>query len=85
MSFFRELCQASAAQLASSAARGPHQPSGASDKTSEHRVPAIALHLYHLGDAVVKFIKSGRPLLHVVRMWTIVAPHLVEVSGTVLS
>lgn len=43
-------------------------------------MPAIALHLYHLGDAIVKFIKSGRPLLHVVRMWTVVAPHLVEVG-----
>lgn len=40
-----------------------------------------ALHLFRLGDAMLRIVRSkARPLLHVMRCWSLVAPHLVEVS-----
>ncbi|XP_025781697.1 brefeldin A-inhibited guanine nucleotide-exchange protein 3 [Puma concolor] len=40
-----------------------------------------ALHLFRLGDAMLRIVRSkSRPLLHVMRCWSLVAPHLVEVS-----
>lgn len=39
-----------------------------------------ALHLFRLGDAMLRIVRSkARPLLHVMRCWSLVAPHLVEV------
>ena len=80
--FYQELCAASSRQLAINYSN--RIGVGSVEKSLENRLPATALHLYHLGDALVKFLKSGRPLLHVVRIWTIVAPHLVEVSTLLL-
>ncbi|OWK01932.1 hypothetical protein Celaphus_00019029 [Cervus elaphus hippelaphus] len=41
-----------------------------------------ALHLFRLGDAMLRIVRSrARPLLHVMRCWSLVAPHLVEVSA----
>uniref|UniRef100_A0A8C2RNT0 SEC7 domain-containing protein n=1 Tax=Capra hircus TaxID=9925 RepID=A0A8C2RNT0_CAPHI len=41
-----------------------------------------ALHLFRLGDAMLRIVRSkSRPLLHVMRCWSLVAPHLVEVSA----
>ncbi|XP_076999394.1 brefeldin A-inhibited guanine nucleotide-exchange protein 3 [Tamandua tetradactyla] len=40
-----------------------------------------ALHLFRLGDAMLRVVRSkARPLLHVMRCWSIVAPHLVEAA-----
>ncbi|ELK09679.1 Brefeldin A-inhibited guanine nucleotide-exchange protein 3 [Pteropus alecto] len=40
-----------------------------------------ALHLYRLGDAMLRIVRSkSRPLLHVMRCWSLVAPHLVEAA-----
>lgn len=40
-----------------------------------------ALHLFRLGDAMLRIVRSkSRPLFHVMRCWSLVAPHLVEVS-----
>lgn len=39
-----------------------------------------ALHLFRLGDAMLRIVRSkSRPLLHLMRCWSLVAPHLVEV------
>ncbi|XP_065787344.1 brefeldin A-inhibited guanine nucleotide-exchange protein 3 isoform X2 [Muntiacus reevesi] len=40
-----------------------------------------ALHLFRLGDAMLRIVRSrARPLLHVMRCWSVVAPHLVEAA-----
>lgn len=40
-----------------------------------------ALHLFRLGDVMLRIIRSkSRPLLHVMRCWSVVAPHFVEVK-----
>lgn len=40
-----------------------------------------ALHLFRLGDAMLRIVRSkSRPLLHLMRCWSLVAPHLVEVG-----
>ncbi|XP_070317646.1 brefeldin A-inhibited guanine nucleotide-exchange protein 3 isoform X3 [Odocoileus virginianus] len=40
-----------------------------------------ALHLFRLGDAMLRIVRSrARPLLHVMRCWSLVAPHLVEAA-----
>uniref|UniRef100_A0A8C0WGM8 SEC7 domain-containing protein n=1 Tax=Castor canadensis TaxID=51338 RepID=A0A8C0WGM8_CASCN len=40
-----------------------------------------ALHLFRLGDAMLRIVRSKtRPLLHVMRCWSLVAPHLVEAA-----
>ncbi|XP_058422171.1 brefeldin A-inhibited guanine nucleotide-exchange protein 3 isoform X4 [Diceros bicornis minor] len=40
-----------------------------------------ALHLFRLGDAMLRIVRSKlRPLLHVMRCWGLVAPHLVEAA-----
>lgn len=39
-----------------------------------------SLHLFRLGEAMLRIIRNkNRPLLHMVRAWSVVAPHLVEV------
>ncbi|NXN28835.1 BIG3 protein, partial [Nycticryphes semicollaris] len=40
-----------------------------------------ALHLFRLGDAMLRIVRSkSRPLLHFMRCWSLVAPHLVEAA-----
>ncbi|XP_066461601.1 brefeldin A-inhibited guanine nucleotide-exchange protein 3 [Eleutherodactylus coqui] len=40
-----------------------------------------ALHLFRLGDVMLRIIRSkSRPLLHIIRCWSIVAPHFVEAA-----
>uniref|UniRef100_A0A8C1JHC1 ARFGEF family member 3 n=1 Tax=Cyprinus carpio TaxID=7962 RepID=A0A8C1JHC1_CYPCA len=43
--------------------------------------PPFALHLFRLGEAMLCIVKNkSRPLLHMMRAWSVVAPHLVEVA-----
>ncbi|XP_068933370.1 brefeldin A-inhibited guanine nucleotide-exchange protein 3 [Petaurus breviceps papuanus] len=40
-----------------------------------------ALHLFRLGDSMLRIVRSkSRPLLHFMRCWSLVAPHLVEAA-----
>lgn len=50
---------------------------GEAKSTLEHR---SALHLFRLGEAMLRIVRNrNRPLLHKMRAWSVVAPHLVEV------
>ncbi|KAF7649682.1 hypothetical protein LDENG_00137670 [Lucifuga dentata] len=41
-----------------------------------------ALHLFRLGEAMLRIVRNkSRPLLHMMRAWSVVAPHLVEVGN----
>ena len=35
--------------------------------------------LHRVGDVMLKTVRSGRPLIHVMRAWSVVGPHLMEV------
>ncbi|KAG7217954.1 hypothetical protein INR49_020756 [Caranx melampygus] len=40
-----------------------------------------ALHLFRLGEAMLRIVRNrSRPLLHMMRAWNVVAPHLVEAA-----
>lgn len=42
-----------------------------------------ALHLFRLGEAMLRIVRNkNRPLLHMIRAWSVVAPHLVEVGNS---
>ena len=43
-------------------------------------LPVTALHLYRLGNLLMKCLHRQRPLLHTMRLWSVMAPHFVEVS-----
>lgn len=50
---------------------------GEAKSTQEKR---SALHLFRLGEAMLRIVRNkSRPLLHMMRAWSVVAPHLVEV------
>ncbi|GFR02809.1 brefeldin A-inhibited guanine nucleotide-exchange protein 3, partial [Trichonephila clavata] len=36
--------------------------------------------LYHLGDVMLRCARGGRPLVHVMKAWSVVAPHFVEAA-----
>ena len=74
VSFLQELCASSQSQLAQYG-RPQHAEAGGTT-TSQ---PVTALHLYRLGDIMMRCLHSGRPLLHTMRVWSVVAPHFVEV------
>ncbi|XP_071040403.1 brefeldin A-inhibited guanine nucleotide-exchange protein 3 [Parasteatoda tepidariorum] len=70
ISFLVELCAASQIQLFTQ---------------SHARVSCSGGHgsnllLYHLGDVMLRSARGGRPLVHVMKAWSVVAPHFVEAS-----
>ena len=79
VSFIRELCQASQEQLSAyshySDLHGPGCPS----------IPNNALHLYRLGDVLMRCVDSDRPMIHVMKAWSAAVPHLVDVSKVMFS
>jgi brefeldin A-inhibited guanine nucleotide-exchange protein 3 len=38
-----------------------------------------ALLLHRICDVMLKAVKTGRPLVHLIKAWAIVGPHLIEV------
>jgi hypothetical protein len=40
--------------------------------------------LHRIGDVMLKTVRSGRPLIHVMRAWSVVGPHLMEVESVSL-
>lgn len=79
--FLHQLRKASQSQLFDSVTETgdyslamPGQAKSTQDKRS-------ALHLFRLGEAMLWIVKNkSRPLLHMMRAWSVVAPHLVEAA-----
>ena len=44
------------------------------------RPPTNALHLYRLQQVLIRVVNSSRPLLHLLRVWNVVSPYLVQVG-----
>ncbi|XP_058507193.1 brefeldin A-inhibited guanine nucleotide-exchange protein 3 isoform X2 [Solea solea] len=79
--FLQQLRKASQSQLFDSVTEtGDYSLAmpGEAKSTSEHR---SALHLFRLGEAMLRIVRNkNRPLLHMMRAWSVVAPHLVEAA-----
>ncbi|XP_041106722.1 brefeldin A-inhibited guanine nucleotide-exchange protein 3-like isoform X3 [Polyodon spathula] len=79
--FLHQLRKASQAQLFNSVTEtGAYSLAmpGKAKSTQDH---ASALHLFRLGDVMLRIVRSkSRPLLHMMRAWSVVAPHLVEAA-----
>ncbi|XP_051506824.1 brefeldin A-inhibited guanine nucleotide-exchange protein 3 isoform X2 [Myxocyprinus asiaticus] len=79
--FLHQLRKASQSQLFDSVTETgdyslamPGEAKSTQDKSS-------ALHLFRLGEAMLRIVKNkSRPLLHMMRAWSVVAPHLVEAA-----
>ncbi|KAG1677896.1 Brefeldin A-inhibited guanine nucleotide-exchange protein 3 [Nymphon striatum] len=81
IAFLTELCAVSQSQLFTQ--KG--------NKVSVHptffRSPSDAstykentLLLYRLGEVMLKCVRSGRPMIHIMKAWSVVAPHFVEAA-----
>mgnify|MGYP000160938164 FL=1 len=79
MGFLSSLCEASKHQLV--------KMSRKLIETEEHLVehplmPVNSLHLYRLQNVLMKVANSERPLIHIIKAWSMVSSYLVEV-GTI--
>ena len=43
----------------------------------------MSLLFHRIGDVTLKVFRSSRPLLHVLKVWAITGPHLMDVSCVV--
>lgn len=83
MNFVKDLCAASHQQLFSRIPNSERynkwwklKTAGkASSMESDH-----SLFLSRINQVMLKCIRSGRPLLHIMRIWSLVGPHYIEVS-----
>ena len=69
--FLSELCMSSRQQLSAFGKRSSSDPLS---------LPTNALLLYRFDGILSKCMSSDRPRLHIMRIWNVVAPHLVEAS-----
>lgn len=77
LGFLGELCDASQIQLSKSRKR---EDGTEGLVLAASHLPTNALHLYRLQDVMMRLLHSGRPLLHLLRAWTVVSPYLAEVD-----
>lgn len=80
--FLRNLCKASRDQLyrSNTSKRGNKAwwP-GRSWKQKNDSLP-LCLLLHRVGDVTLRVFRSSRPLLHILKVWAITGPHLMDVS-----
>lgn len=96
LKFLTELCKASHLQLFSThASLGVYAPSQThsnfgflgtrrpwwrrTSKEPSHK-PPVSLLLFRIGEVTLKCIRSGRPLIHTMKIWSIVGPHFMEAA-----
>lgn len=80
--FVKSLCRASREQLyrSSNSKRGTKiwWPSRAWKPKSDSLPLSLLLH--RVGDVTLRVFRSSRPLLHILKIWAITGPHLMDVS-----
>ena len=84
MGFMSELCFCSHKELITILPRNKGTSAGRGKKASASQImPDLSVHsrlLYpRLVDVMLKCVRSGRPMIHLVMAWAIVGPHLMEV------
>ncbi|XP_057667053.1 brefeldin A-inhibited guanine nucleotide-exchange protein 3 isoform X2 [Diorhabda carinulata] len=80
-SFLTELCKASHTQLFTKYEESPRQEKKWWKKELEiQQKPPATLLLHRIGEVTLKSVKSGRPLIHIMKLWSIVGPHLMQAA-----
>ncbi|XP_060521319.1 brefeldin A-inhibited guanine nucleotide-exchange protein 3 [Cylas formicarius] len=80
-SFMTELCKASHAQLFVRYEESPNVPRKWWKKELQvQQKPPPTLLLHRIGEVMLKCIKSGRPLIHIMKVWSIVGPHFMQAA-----
>lgn len=80
--FLRNLCKASREQLYRSNTSKKGNKAwwpGRAWKQKSDSLP-LALLLHRVGDVTLRVFRSSRPLLHILKVWAISGPHLMDVS-----
>lgn len=83
LSFLEALVYASKTQLFGSIVDKSSNSPGGVPVSSNGQTPSFSttLHLYRLADVILRSARNtSRPLLHLMRAWTVIAPHFVEVG-----
>ena len=74
--FLSELCEASKAQLHKINRKLDEEV----DLPVDHQtLPVNSLHLYRLQNVLMKVVRSQRPLIQLLKIWSVVSSYLVEV------
>ncbi|XP_045475918.1 brefeldin A-inhibited guanine nucleotide-exchange protein 3 isoform X2 [Harmonia axyridis] len=80
-SFLTELCKASHAQLFTHSEEALQKTNKWWKKELEiQKKPPTILLLHRVGEVTLKCIRSGRPLIHLMKVWAIVGPHFMQAS-----
>ncbi|XP_063904392.1 brefeldin A-inhibited guanine nucleotide-exchange protein 3 isoform X1 [Zophobas morio] len=80
-SFLTELCKASHTQLFTRYEDTPRQQKKWWKKELEaQQKPPATLLLHRIGEVTLKCIRSGRPLIHTMKVWSIVGPHFMQAA-----
>lgn len=80
--FLKCLCRASREQLYANTSSKKSKQSwwlGRPWKVKNDSLP-FSLLLHRVGDVTLKIFRSPRPLLHILKIWAITGPHLMDVS-----
>ena len=81
LSFLEALVHASRSQLFGSVGDKVANSPGGVSANSQTPSYSTTLHLYRLADVILRSARNtSRPLLHLMRAWTVISPHFVEVS-----
>ncbi|XP_057198510.1 brefeldin A-inhibited guanine nucleotide-exchange protein 3 isoform X2 [Triplophysa rosa] len=79
--FLHQLRKASQSQLFDSVTETGDYSLAMPGEAKSTQDKCSALHLFRLGEAMLWIVKNkSRPLLHMMRAWSVVAPHLVEAA-----
>ncbi|KAI4456589.1 guanyl-nucleotide exchange factor [Holotrichia oblita] len=80
-SFLTELCKSSHSQLFTRYEESPNRQKKWWRKELEaQQKPPTTLLLHRIGEVTLKCIRSGRPLIHTMKMWSIVGPHFMQAA-----
>lgn len=75
LEFLNKLCESSQDQLLKMLRHDLEEE----ESMEQSQLPQNALHLYRLQEVLMKIVNSNRPLLHLMRVWSVVSGFLVEV------
>ncbi|XP_034951674.1 brefeldin A-inhibited guanine nucleotide-exchange protein 3 [Chelonus insularis] len=79
-SFLTALCKASKDQLFKSADGNTDNRKFWFKKSKPREEELNVLLLSRLGEVMLKCVKSGRPLIHIMRIWSVLGPHFMEAA-----
>ncbi|KAF5302593.1 hypothetical protein FQA39_LY10211 [Lamprigera yunnana] len=78
--FLVELCKASYVQLFTKTDELPSAKKWWKKELTSKQKPPATLLLNRIGEVTLKCIRSGRPLIHTMKVWSIVGPHFMQAA-----